>query len=418
MKTKLTDALLRSAPAPTKGKTTLTDTERVGLMFRITANNTRSWLIQKKVKGGKRMSITLGRYPAIGLAHARAEALRIELEARSGVDRVQVAKDTAVAEEAAAAQRKSVGEILDLYVDQHLRRALKPGPSQREREQQLRHYLEPILHTPIQRLTRADLQKIVDAKAAEGKLTMANRLRAALRAFTAWAADRDYLEPDPGLKVRSVKRERPRTRTPTIAEAREIWDASFQCGALWGPYFRLVILLGQRSREEILKMEWAWLDLGRTQLEIPDTKNRKPHIVHLPQAAVDELKRIRDAQSTIGLQTAFVFTTTGTTASSGVQKAKRRLDRHIRESREHRGEDPMPHWVLHDLRRAQATALAEAGFAEGVVDRIQNHQAVGSRPSQVAEVYNRAQLLDQRREALEYWAELVTRPTEEPSSLR
>lgn len=51
MKVKLTDVSLRNTPAPEIGKTTFTDTERPALMFRITANDVRSWLVQKKVKG-------------------------------------------------------------------------------------------------------------------------------------------------------------------------------------------------------------------------------------------------------------------------------------------------------------------------------------------------------------------------------
>lgn len=150
----------------------------------------------------------------MSLAEARAEASRIELEAQSGIDRVQVAKDVADAREAAAANEKSIGEILELYVAQHLLRALKPGPSRREREQQLRTCLAPFLDTGIRKLTRADLQGIVDAKAAEGKNTMASRQRAALRAFTAWSADREYIETDPGLRLREAAKERARTRTP------------------------------------------------------------------------------------------------------------------------------------------------------------------------------------------------------------
>jgi hypothetical protein len=69
---------------------------------------------------------------------------------------------------------------------------------------------------------------------------------------------------------------------------------------------------------------------------------------------------------------------------------------------------PFEPWVLHDLRRAQATALAEAGFDESVVDRIQNHVATGSRASAVAAVYNKAQKLTERAAALDAWANMVT----------
>ena len=87
----------------------------------------------------------------------------------------------------------------------------------------------------------------------------------------------------------------------------------------------------------------------------------------------------------------FVFSTTGNTTASGVSKAKRRLDKYILEN--WKGHFPFEPWILHDLRRAQATTLAEAGFDEGVVDRIQNHVASGSNPSVVAAVYNKAQKL-------------------------
>jgi hypothetical protein len=68
----------------------------------------------------------------------------------------------------------------------------------------------------------------------------------------------------------------------------------------------------------------------------------------------------------------------------------------------------MEKWVIHDLRRAQATALAEAGFDETVVDRIQNHVASGSRASAVSGVYNKAQRLPERARALDAWADMVT----------
>ena len=104
----------------------------------------------------------------------------------------------------------------------------------------------------------------------------------------------------------------------------------------------------------------------------------------------------------------FVFTTTGKTAASGLSKAKRKLDALILDILAKKGREKLfEPWVLHDLRRSQATALAEAGFDEGVVDRIQNHVASGSRASTVAAVYNKAQKLPQRASALDAWAGMV-----------
>ena len=142
------------------------------------------------------------------------------------------------------------------------------------------------------------------------------------------------------------------------------------------------------------------------------TKNKKPHIVHLSSPALSELAAIRGKQLEQGIQTKFVFTTTGRTAASGVSKAKSRLDDILNSNRAERDEEPIQHWVFHDLRRSQATVLAEAGFSEAVVDRLQNHTAVGSRPSQVAQVYQLADMLTERAQAMNFWSELVTGETE------
>src|SRR6056297_1598126 len=149
MKAKLTNALLKSIPAPEAGKTTVTDTERSGLQFRVTPTGARSWLFQKKVKGGRRLSITLGRYPEMSLSQARSEALQIELEARSGVDRIQQAEAARASREAEEAQARTVGDILELYLEQHVRRNLKFGQSRGERERQLRTNLAPLSNVRI-----------------------------------------------------------------------------------------------------------------------------------------------------------------------------------------------------------------------------------------------------------------------------
>lgn len=419
MKARLTDALLRSIKPPEGGRVVLRDTERPGLQFRVTTKGVRSWLVQKQVKGGERLSVTLGRYPDVSLSQARAEALKIEFEAMSGVNRVEAAAAQEMARAAEAAQARSVKDILELYINRHVRPNLKEGQSRDERERQLRTYLAPLLGIRMDQLARADLQRIVDTKAAEGKIIMANRLRSALCAFTAWSFNRDYIAIDPGAKVQKAGPENARTRTPSLSEVREIWSASYGLGDLWGPYMRLAVLLGQRSRKEVLEMQWSWVDYDGSRLKIPTTKNKRPHLVHLPEPALAELSGLRAHQHDREMETPFVFTTTGGTPASGLSKAKTRLDDIINQARMQNDDALMPHWVLHDLRRSQATVLAEAGFSEAVVDRLQNHVAVGSRPSQVAQVYQLADMLSERARALNHWADLVTcQEAENTTSLR
>ncbi|WP_299850106.1 site-specific integrase [uncultured Roseovarius sp.] len=403
MRKRLTDRFLETIKPSEGGRVTYSDTLRPGLQLRVGMRKA-SWVYEKRVKGGPKRKHTLGAYCTwttsgqripvqVGLSAARERALEIELEAGQGVDRVELAERTRLAEERAVAIRMTVSEVLDIYERLKLS-TLRTG---QERARELRKVLSDHPHLPANDLTKANLQAIVDEKAAAGKFVYANRLRAYLRAFTHWASRRDYLKEDVGFDLEGTGREKARDRVLSMDEARRIYQVTFELGPLWGPMFRLLILTGQR-RGEIATLRWSNVDLKAHQLTLPgsQTKDGKPHITHLSDPAQSELEELSGGRD----GSEFVFTTTGKTPSSGISKAKRNLDKLL-------GDD-VAHWRLHDLRRAMATALAGAGVPEGVVDRIQSHSASGSAPSAVARVYQQSDLLPQRAAALDRWAEMVT----------
>ena len=233
-------------------------------------------------------------------------------------------------------------------------------------------------------------------------MVYANRIRAYLGAFTAWAYGREYIADDVDQKIDKPLTEAPRDRVLSLEEVRAIYQATFEIGPLWGPMFRLLILTAQR-RSEIAKLKWGSVDLDGRRLVLAgsQTKNTKPHITHLSRSAHSELTSL----AANGTENELVFTTTGKTPVSGISKAKRRLDIMLGET--------VAHWRLHDLRRAMATYLADAGISESVVDRIQNHSASSSAPSAVARVYQQSDLLSQRATALDKWADIVTRQNAE-----
>ena len=407
MKRKMTDLFIQSIkPNPVK-RIEISDTERVGLRFRMSPKGNRSWLYEKKIKGGKRLRFKLGSFPLMSLSEARSAALEIQVMAERGIDPIKTAQDEANLIAAEKISQKPVKVILDIYIKNHIEQELKVGQSREGRKRQLHSALTHYYNTPMSKLSRSDLQSLIDAKQSEGKIFMANRVLAALRAFTGWAHRRGHIDVDVGALLQSAGKEASRDRTPTIEEVKTIWSASFFMGTLWGPYIRLCILTGQRCRSDILNMQWHWIDFERNRYEIPNPKNGRPHIVHLSAPAVSELKELKKQQT--DRPSNFVFTTNGKRAASGVSKAKLRLDDYINQIWSKLGhKSPVEHWVLHDLRRSQATELAEAGFDEGVVDRIQNHVASGSRASAVAAVYNKAQKLPERALALDAWTRMVT----------
>jgi integrase len=67
-------------------------------------------------------------------------------------------------------------------------------------------------------------------------------------------------------------------------------------------------------------------------------------------------------------------------------------------------------WVLHDLRRTTATAMAELGILPHVTEKILNHSS-SKAAGPMAKIYQRYDYLNERRDALELWAETLWRIT-------
>ncbi len=65
-------------------------------------------------------------------------------------------------------------------------------------------------------------------------------------------------------------------------------------------------------------------------------------------------------------------------------------------------------FVIHDFRRTASTQLHEAGFNSDWIEKALAHEQKG-----VRDVYNKAEYLTQRREMLQWWADLVDAQIEE-----
>ena len=146
-------------------------------------------------------------------------------------------------------------------------------------------------------------------------------------------------------------------------------------------------------------MRWSEIDLNRRKWMIPRerVKNERPHEVPLSDAAIAVIKTVNRAKS----RDDFVFTTTGVSAVSGFSRAKRRLDEKIKELK---GE-PLEHWTFHDLRRTAATGLEKLHFPLPVTEAVLNH--ISGSKGGIVGIYQRYEYTDEKREALDKWAEHV-----------
>ena len=66
------------------------------------------------------------------------------------------------------------------------------------------------------------------------------------------------------------------------------------------------------------------------------------------------------------------------------------------------GDQPIPHWTIHDIRPGVATQLAGLKIAPHVIEAVLNHKSGQIRG--VAAIYNRYECEPEKRQALDAWA--------------
>jgi integrase len=185
-----------------------------------------------------------------------------------------------------------------------------------------------------------------------------------------------------------------RERVLTKDEVRWFWRATDAVGEPFTTIFKLLLLTGARLSEVAGMRREELHDGSMWRLPGERTKNKRPHVVPLPPAAQALIAVVPGDEQ-------IIFTTTGDTAPSGWSRVKQRLDAAMLKIAK-QDRRALPPWRLHDLRRTAVTGMVELGVAPHLVELIINH--VGGHKAGVAGTYNRAEMLEERKAALERWA--------------
>jgi integrase len=261
---------------------------------------------------------------------------------------------------------------------------------------------------PVTEIDDADILVVVDEARRHGipgietrndgtSEARGRRLHATLSVFFKWLQAKRRVLRNPCRDVSHPGAPPPRERVLTDTEIRWLWRA-LDTEPLYGPLVKLLLLTGQRLNE-VAGMQAGELSDDRALWTIPATrvKNHRTHLVPLAPLAREQLTGTKTTNG-------FVFSTTSTSAVSGWNRLKRRIDAAMLDlARQERGDEAaIPHWQFHDLRRTCVTGMANLGVRDTVVELAVNHQS-GARAG-VAGTYNRSTLLPERIEAFERWA--------------
>jgi integrase len=389
--------------------------DRDGLVLRVSAKGTKTWAVSYRVRGrgdaagervarlaGDKRRLTLGDYPTIGLSEARAKAAEVKRLARAGVDAGDSVRD------GAGAGVPTVVDLIDRYSTEHLQRNGLRAASNAEK--QLRLHVAPAWGPrTVASIERGDLVRLIEEvrvrrtvevrdgdrilRRTRGGPGAAAEIRKWTRAMFQFAMDAGLRPDNPFADVRNRDRQRRRERVLSMEELRAVSDSAGDMGYPWGPWYRLILLTGDR-RSEWARARWDWLTANLTRLEIPasEYKTAKSQVVPLSaqaQAIIASLPR--------GEAGPYLFSSDGgARAVSGFSKAKARLDRLIAD----RLGRPLPPWVVHDLRRSMATHMERIGIEPHIIEVCLGHSLKG-----VAGIYRQYGYLPEKAHALQAWAD-------------
>jgi integrase len=380
---KLTKASVDNLKLPQgKSERIIFDEELPGFGLRIRSGGKCTWIVQYRA-GMRQRRVTFGTTSTLNADEARKQAKIALAKVHLGHD-PQLEKNEA---RAPKAREMTVGDLVERYLP-YAERKLKASTYSGV-VLHLRKHWQPLHDHEIRNLERrhvaAELGRIAKNSGPYG----ANRSRAALSALFGWAIGEGLADANPVVGTNKATDEIARDRVLSDGELRLIWSCAGKDD--YGVIVRLLMLLGQR-REEVAAMRWSELDMDKRlwRLEGERTKNRLPHDIPLPDAAV-ALLMARDRRAGRN----FVFGE-GIGPFQGWSRAKASLDKRLQAA------GTSAPWRLHDLRRTAATRMADLGVQPHVIEAVLNH--ISGHKAGVAGIYNRAAYSTEKRQALDLWA--------------
>jgi integrase len=411
LRDKITDKLVRDLPAPAKSNELHYDPELPGFAVRVTAAGARSFVLVYHFERKERRD-TIGQFPAWGAKAAREVAKAWRRDADLGVDPrgepepedLEVSTFKARAEQYLADPRRK-----------RQKTPLRPA-TVREYRRALLTYAAPLHGRPLDAIRRRDVADLLDDVKAERGAVSAMRTRAALGRLYTWAIGKGYVESSPVIGTEGWETPQ-RDRELSDAELRVLWAATADKSD-YNLIVRLILWTGARP-SEAGGMARPELSGGIWSFAADRAKNGRPLALPLPRQAREALEAWPDIE---GRDALFGHGRNGFSGWSRAKarldgriariNAKRRLGRPLAQDEEPAEGDAMAAWQLRDLRRTTETRLASIGVPQEIINRILNH-AQGP----ITATYNRYEYLDEKRAALQKWADELERIVGRPAKV-
>ena len=347
-----------------------------GLQLRVSPSGVKTFSFVFRL-GSKMGRATIGKYPEIELKSARQKADHYRKLVSQGTD------PRAEKQASRSLQEMTVEKMATQFIEIY---AKPKNSSWKQAEANLRLYLLPnVGRLSISDVKRAHIHEILDQLSLQGKLASANRSLAHIKKFFGWLVERGYLENSPADHIKRRHEEHERERVLTDDELKSIWTATGSMSEPYSAWIKLLFLCGQRrvetariKRSQIIDQTW--------QLSREDTKNKQPLIIPLSLQAIQVVGSLLEGDGQYLIKSG----RNGDKPINSFSKSKKRIDQF----------SDVLDWTYHDIRRTVATNLSKLGTDRFIIQKIINHS-----DGSVTAIYDRYSYLNEKREALQKWAD-------------
>lgn len=381
----LTDTKLRSLKP--QGKVyRLADAN--GLCVEVRPSGAKIWRYRYRFAGKANM-LTIGDYPAVSLAEARAERDKVRAQLKKGMDPALVVKIERAAQEEEAGN--TFGALAEELVAQRAKK-LTPGSVVRERRM-LERDLGSIADLPVRSVSAPILLKALRKIEARGAVETAHRARAAAGMVFRYAIATGRAENNPALSLAGALTPTKTKHFSSLTEPGEVAKLlraiyGYQGSPIVSAALKLSALMFVRPGE-LRAARWEDIDLDAAEWRYITSKTQTQHIVPLAGQVIELLEDVRP----YARKSQYVFPSVRSIqkpiSENTINAALRNLG----------FEGEM--MTAHGFRAMARTLLDEVlGFRPDFIE----HQLAHAVRDPLGRAYNRTTHLGERKKMMQAWA--------------
>jgi integrase len=365
-----------------------------GLYLEVYPNGSKMWRLKYRRAGGKETRVSLGPYPSVSIAEARAKREELKKQRREGVDpAVERKLDKVRRQHAEANSFEAVGlEWLD-----KLGNSVTPAYLKRLRRRFERDLFPYIGKRPIADLDTPELLAALQRIERRGAVDTAHRARAECGALFRYAIATGRARHDVSAALRGALTPHQVEHFPSITKPAEIGALLRALDDYQGtPEVRAALQLAPLvfvRPGELRAAEWSEFDLDGAEWKLPahKMKMRAPHIVPLSSQAVSVLRQLA------------AFTGRGTLLFPSVRSRHRPMSENTVNAALRRLGYTREQMTGHGFRSMASTLLHEQGWKHEAIER----QLAHAERDEVSAAYNYAEFLPERRKMMQAWGDYL-----------